>query len=531
MLSTTFSPLRIIAAAAVLVIPGAIGTAGQAQPVFAARSCPTVSGFIYHDLDGNGLRDLGEAALGGGLVELRNAAGEVVSATTADEHGYYEFFFDATVESDRATNLFNATFPSAITNWSASREAPAFDRDAGTLLSVDISQTATITSSIAAESRDSQPTSLTATVSGEVSVSVGAHGSMALPAVQAGQFEADAYDGESDFAGPSGHDFGEHSAEDSSMTTVTGADLESFYGPGPLLINVAVNATSSTTGSGNVLNLISTTASVDATLAYHFVPLTCLTGSTYTIAQVEQPDGYADGRETSGNRQPIPDSDKADVISVTVGDVDLPQNNFGELPGSLAGNVYADADDDGVFDAEEHGIALVDIRLVGWTYAGEPVDVTQQTTADGSYRFGGLMSGSYEIVETQPSHYLDGRDTIGSQGGEVADDDLSLELAAGVHGVQNNFGELEPTTPTPRPGDATVFPSMTPTADGSQAPDRDYNVRVSETPGAPGAGGGLAALAAGRSGINILLGLIFVICIGAGVLLMVFGRSEPAPRY
>jgi len=34
----------------------------------------------------------------------------------------------------------------------------------------------------------------------------------------------------------------------------------------------------------------------------------------------------------------------------------------------------------------------------------------------------------------------------------------------------------------------------------------------------------------GAAGINLLLGAIFVFAVGAGVLLMMFGRSEPASR-
>lgn len=515
-----------MAPAAVLFAVGLSLRSGT-EAVHAARACPTVSGYIYHDANDNGLRDPGEPSLGGGAMELRDSEGNLVGSTVANDDGYYEFFFDGAKQASQASSSFVATFPDTLTNWSDSREAPAFDTDDGTLVAVEIGQTATITSSIAAESLDSEPTSLTATVSGEVLVGVGKHTALAVPEVQAGQFDAEAYDGTSDWAGPSGRNFGQHAASDSSTVTVQGVALEAFTGPEPVVINATVEATSNTSGSGNVLSLISTTARVDVTLTYQFIPYTCLIGAGYAIVQIEQPDGYADGRETAGNQTPIPDSGSSDEISVTVGGEDLPNNDFGELTGSLAGFVYLDTDNDGILDSGELLIPGVGVRLVGRTASGGLIDATMKTLGDGSYLFDGLVAGEYEILEVQPSAYMDGKDTIGSQGGETANDDLSIDLPAGVNGVQNNFGELIIPTATATQRTSTIFPSLTPTPDGA-TPERDYDIVVAQTPGAPDAGGGLAVV--GASGINLFLAVVFFLAVGAGVLLMMLGRSEPAPR-
>ncbi|MFQ5380599.1 MAG: SdrD B-like domain-containing protein, partial [Dehalococcoidia bacterium] len=64
-----------------------------------ARTCPRVSGYVYHDVNDNGLRDPGEPPLGGGAMELRAADGSLAGSTRAAEDGYYEFFFDATAEA------------------------------------------------------------------------------------------------------------------------------------------------------------------------------------------------------------------------------------------------------------------------------------------------------------------------------------------------------------------------------------------------------------------------------------------------
>lgn len=51
-----------------------------------------ISGYVFHDLNHNGLRDPGEPGLAGIPIELRNSAGQVVATATTGPNGYY--FFD-----------------------------------------------------------------------------------------------------------------------------------------------------------------------------------------------------------------------------------------------------------------------------------------------------------------------------------------------------------------------------------------------------------------------------------------------------
>src|SRR5262249_39108605 len=69
----------------------------------------------------------------------------------------------------------------------------------------------------------------------------------------------------------------------------------------------------------------------------------------------------------------------------------------------------------------------------------------QTTAADGSYTYTGLRPGSYVLTDGQPAGFLDGKNTIGSQGGTASSTQLSnINLTFGVNGVNNNFGELAP---------------------------------------------------------------------------------------
>ncbi len=79
--------------------------------------------------------------------------------------------------------------------------------------------------------------------------------------------------------------------------------------------------------------------------------------------------------------------------------------------GNISGKVYLDANDNGLFDLGETGIAGVALTLI--PAAGSSVTVT--TDNNGNYQFTGVESGqSFTIRETHPVAYLDGKETVGA---------------------------------------------------------------------------------------------------------------------
>ena len=109
---------------------------------------------------------------------------------------------------------------------------------------------------------------------------------------------------------------------------------------------------------------------------------------------------------------------------------------------SLSGFVYNAATSNGVPIAGEPGIGGVTVTLSGTDIFGRTISVSTQTKSDGSYTFGGLAQGLYVITEVQPALYLDGSDTIGTQGGDASvQNQFTVSLAAGVNGTGNDFGE------------------------------------------------------------------------------------------
>jgi protocatechuate 3,4-dioxygenase beta subunit len=109
----------------------------------------------------------------------------------------------------------------------------------------------------------------------------------------------------------------------------------------------------------------------------------------------------------------------------------------------ISGYVYHDKDNDGIFDTTEAPIAGVTLELLN--AAGQGTGVFTTTNAEGYYQFINLIAGTYGVRETQPGGWLDGKDTIGSHGGSVANDLLTgAVLNWGDRGVNYNFGELLP---------------------------------------------------------------------------------------
>src|SRR5205807_9167394 len=88
--------------------------------------------------------------------------------------------------------------------------------------------------------------------------------------------------------------------------------------------------------------------------------------------------------------------------------------NFGELrPAGLTGFVFVDANNNGIRDAKEPGIAGVSVLLGGRNDLGQPVNATVVTDVHGNFSFQRLRPGTYTLRETQPASFIDGRDGTG----------------------------------------------------------------------------------------------------------------------
>ncbi|AJA07027.1 conserved repeat domain protein [Sphingopyxis fribergensis] len=213
-----------------------------------------------------------------------------------------------------------------------------------------------------------------------------------------------------------GYDFGERAITISGRVYLDperdGADNEETGIPGVTI----------TLRQGGTV-IATTTTGPDGSYRFENLP-----AGSYTVEET-QPAGY--GSST-------PNSQSVNVSAGQNQSID-----FGDTNSSLAGSVFVDSNDDGVRQPGERGIEGVAVRLTGTDEAGAAVDRTLTTDADGNYRFGDVLAGTYTLAETQPVGFGDGRESVGTSGGSVANDSISaIALAAGIDATDYVFGEV-----------------------------------------------------------------------------------------
>jgi len=223
------------------------------------------------------------------------------------------------------------------------------------------------------------------------------------------------------------NDSNENNSLDSGESGIAGVSLELQIFNGNSYVSTGQNATT------------------DATGHYHFDGLQ---PGEYRVVET-QPTGYFSVGSSPGHVNGVTNGSvlSPDVLTdiTLVGGQDSVENDFAEsAAASLSGHVYHDADNDGVFDANETGLGGETLELRN--DQGQVV-ATTVTDDQGFYEFSGLHFGTYSVHEVQPQGLFDGLDTAGSLGGVAqnpGDSITSITLHSGDHGLNYNFGELLP---------------------------------------------------------------------------------------
>ena len=199
------------------------------------------------------------------------------------------------------------------------------------------------------------------------------------------------------------------------------------------------------TGTDDRGSAVTASTTTNAAGFYEFLNLR---PGSYSVSETQP--AYLDGKETAGS------TGGSTAVNDIIGGITLvsgatsTENNFGELRGAeVRGFVYCDANNDGIKQAGDAGLAGVTVTLTGSNDLGASVTATTTTGLDGSYAFTSLRPGNYSVSEpAQPTGKLDGKETAGTAGGNTGVNEVisNIVLAQGQTSTGNNFGEILPAS-------------------------------------------------------------------------------------
>ena len=323
-------------------------TAGQTNPNVNAglQIAPASLGStVFLDTNHNGLLDNGEGGVAGVTVELLNAAGTAILATTTtNSNGTYAF-----------TGLNAGTYEVEFL-------APTGD----TFTTANVGTNPAINSSANQTTGITAPITLTA---GQTNNNIEA-GLVPVPVTTASIGNTVWLD--------TNHDGLDNNGE----AGVAGVTVE--------LLNAA----------GTAILAITTT---DASGAYQFANLAAGTYEVQVLAPAG--DGFTTANAaTTGTvkNSAVNGSGLTSAITLATGQINNNVNaGLTPPPATLGSFVFLDANRDGVFDNGETGVAGVTVRLLN--AAGTAILATTTTSSSGQYQFANLNAGAYEVAFIAPT--------------------------------------------------------------------------------------------------------------------------------
>jgi hypothetical protein len=334
-----------------------------------------IGDFVWNDLNGNGLQDLGEPGLNGVLVELRDGTGTLqqTNTTTHDGHaGFYQF----TGLSCSGSYQVWVTRPAAYTRFSPT------DAGADETIDSDGAPTQSDTYSVAAVTL-SESTPIDDTI-----------------------------------------DFGFYACRgtigDYVWRDVNGNGVQDAGEPGIPNVTLLLQD-----GDGHSLGV---TAQTDANGYYQFTGLCA--GSYRVVVLSGVPAQHEPTASEAGNDRTVDNNGSPAPVTLTSDFASNATIDFGYRPippAALGDFVWLDANANGQQDAGESGLPGVTVRI--YTCAGALVNETV-TGADGAYLFANLVPGCYYVRFAAVSGFMRSATDVGN---DASDSDADETGASGQY--------------------------------------------------------------------------------------------------
>ncbi|MBK9257086.1 MAG: carboxypeptidase regulatory-like domain-containing protein [Saprospiraceae bacterium] len=312
-----------------------------------------IGDFVWEDLNGNGIRDVGEPGISGVSVSLNGETGAGINislTTVTDQEGNYSF-------DNLVPGIYNLIFsPPVEFNYTAFKQGTDntldSDTDNGQINAIQIASGA---------------------VQNNLDVGL----------------------------------FRYSSVEGFVWDDLNGNGLQDDSEPG---IDGILLSLSGTTGTGEDINLNTVS---DQEGLYHF---SNLKPGIYT-ATIIVPDGFSLSLPFSGDDSMLDsDFDLlSKSYTITLISNDIIKNKDAGLIGlsSVGDLVWEDLNCNGLFETGEPGIEGMIIQLIGITNQGAAVNLQTNSVNDGSYQFGNLLPGNY-TVEFFPAQGFEFSENINS---------------------------------------------------------------------------------------------------------------------
>jgi protocatechuate 3,4-dioxygenase beta subunit len=364
-----------------------VATGGSATANFGDRPGGLVSGAVFNDLNGNGVRDDGEAGIGGVTIQL--ISGAIYSTTTTIGDGSYQF---SNVPPD--TYVVIETDPAGYISLSPNSVDISVPSGAGASANFADQQTGTVSGEAWIDANGNGQRDLGESGLGGVTVQISGPTTRTISTAGDGSYLF------TDVV--SGTYFVQVSPVISMVNTTPDSQLVFVPGGGSAGAQFGFQYLGTVVGA--VFNDFDGSSLRDAReIGIGGVTIQLVNSATYTLTTTTISDGSYQFSDVLPGPYTVIETDPANYVSTSSNNVDVsvPSGgaavaNFGDQQvGTISGLAWVDKNGNGQRDTGESGLGGVVVQISG------PTTRSITTTADGSYLFTAVVPGTY-LVQVSP---------------------------------------------------------------------------------------------------------------------------------